>query len=233
MGAPEVTCRVIAGGTWSYVPGYCWGHLKLCTGLLLGSSEAMYRVIAGVTWSYVPSYCWGHLKLCTGSELGSPEATYRVIAGVTWSYVSGQSWGHLKLRTGLLLGSPEAMHRVRVGVTWSYVPGYCWGHLKLRTRSELGWPAASWSPINIIRSGKTFFVLKMVATLDTQWRIPNRLLIGTWLYLQGDSEARYVYRLSKTGCGQAVKYFSWDTFPLNSRNKVCLKLNRWLRFRTA
>ena len=144
----------------------------------------MYRVRAWGTWSYVPGYCWGHLKLCTGLLLVAPEAMYRVTFGGTWSYVPGY-----------LLGTPETMYRVRAGGTWSYVQGYCWGHLKLRTGSELGSPEASWSPINIIQSGKTFFVLKMTATLDTQWRIPDRLLIWMWPYLQGDSETSYVYTL--------------------------------------
>ena len=169
---------------------------------------------------YVPGQSWVHLKLCTGSELGAPEAVYRVIAGGTWNYVSGYSWEHLKLCTGSELGGPEAMNRVRGGGTWSYVPDQSWGHLKLHEFR-----------LTLYGQEKHSLLCKW-PLLWTQGRIPDRLLIGMWLYLKDDSEAWYFYTLSKT-VWTGRERFLLGYFPLNSRSKVCLKLNCWLHFSTT
>jgi len=192
--------RVKAGGTWSYVPDYCWGHLKLCTGLLLGAPEAMHRFIAGGTWSYVLGQSWGHLKLCTGSELGSPKAMYRVRAGVTWSYVPDYCWGHLKLFTGSELGSPEAMYRVIVGVTWSYVPDYCWGYLKPHE-------------VRLTLYGQEKHSLLWKWPL--LWTHSEEYPTDSWLECDCTYRVirkRDMFTHDQKQVGQAVKDFSWDNF---------------------
>jgi hypothetical protein len=78
------------------------------------------------------------------------------------------------------------------------------------------------------RSGKPFFVLKMAANLGTQWSIPDRLLIGMWLPTGWCGSEIYLHIIKKQ-VGQAVKDFSWDTSPLNSRNSL-LKIKLLVAF---